>query len=64
MFQAETSTLPILGQDSVNWPAVYAACASVGGTEWIVMEQETYPDGKTAMESTRESLAGLKKMLK
>jgi sugar phosphate isomerase/epimerase len=53
----------ILGQDSVDWPAVLAACASTGGTEWIVLEQETYPDGRPAMDCTRDSLAGLKKIL-
>jgi sugar phosphate isomerase/epimerase len=52
-----------LGQDSVNWSAVYEECASVGGTEWIVIEQETYPDNRPAMECTAESLAGLKKIL-
>jgi sugar phosphate isomerase/epimerase len=54
----------ILGQDSVDWPAVYAACRSVGGTEWIVLEQETYPDGKTPMVCTQESLAGLRAIVK
>jgi len=54
----------ILDQDSVDWAAVYAACAAVGGTEWIVVEQEAYPDGKTPMECTRESLAGLKALVK
>ena len=29
-----------LGEDSVDWAAVYAACVSVGGTEWIIVEQE------------------------
>jgi sugar phosphate isomerase/epimerase len=53
----------ILGQDAVDWRAVYEACAYKGGTKWIVVEQETYPDGKPAMECTRESLAGLKKLL-
>lgn len=53
----------IMGQDSVDWAAVYSACSSEGGTEWIVLEQETYPDGKTPMECTRESLAGLKGIL-
>lgn len=53
----------ILGQDSVNWPAVYAACCDFGGTEWITIEQETYPDGKPAMECTALSLAGLKKII-
>jgi sugar phosphate isomerase/epimerase len=52
----------ILGQDSVDWPAVYAACQSVGGTDWVVVEQETYPDNRSPMECTRDSLAGLKKI--
>jgi sugar phosphate isomerase/epimerase len=50
----------IFGQDSVDWKAVYAACKEVGGTEWIVLEQEVYPDGKSPMDCTRESYAGLK----
>jgi sugar phosphate isomerase/epimerase len=62
--QDETSKKAILGQDSVDWAAVYAACVSTGGTEWIVLEQETYPDGKTPMDCTRESLAGLKMIVK
>jgi hypothetical protein len=28
----------------------------------VVLEQELYPDGKTPMECTRESLAGLRKI--
>ncbi|MCK7496464.1 MAG: hypothetical protein MZW92_40335 [Comamonadaceae bacterium] len=31
---------------------------TVGGTEWIVLEQEVYPDGKSPMDCTRESLPG------
>jgi sugar phosphate isomerase/epimerase len=61
--QGDTGKRAILGQDSVDWAAVYAACASVGGTEWVVVEQETYPNGRPPMECTRESLAGLKKIL-
>jgi len=60
--QGDTGKKPIFGQDSVDWPAVHAACAEVGGTEWIVIEQEEYPDGKSPMDCTRESLAGFKKM--
>ena len=52
----------ILGQDSVDWVAVLAACREVGGTEWVTVEQETYPDGKSPMECTALSLAGLKKI--
>ena len=54
----------IFGQDSVDWPSVFAACAAKGGTEWYVLEQEVYPDGRTPMDCTRESFAGLKSMLK
>lgn len=52
----------IFGQDSINWPPVLAACREVGGTEWITVEQEVYPDGKSPMECTELSLAGLKKI--
>ena len=52
-----------LGQDSVDWVAVYAACCEFGGTEWVTVEQETYPDGKSPMECTAISLAGLKKII-
>jgi len=54
----------ILGQDAVDWRAVYEACAYKGGTKWIVVEQETYPDGKSPMDCTKASLDGLKALLK
>ena len=53
----------ILGQDSVDWVAVLAACRDVGGTEWITLEQEAYPDGKSPRECTELSFAALKKLL-
>jgi len=63
MAQDKETKKAFLGQDSVNWGPIYSACASVGGTEWIIVEQETYPDGKPAMECTQISLAGLQKIL-
>jgi sugar phosphate isomerase/epimerase len=51
------------GQDSVDWPAVLAACRDFGGTEWVTLEQEAYPDGKTPMEATAISFAALKKLM-
>lgn len=60
----EAGKKAIFGEDSVNWKGVIEACYSVGGTEWFVIEQEAYPDGKSPMECTELSLAGLKKMLK
>lgn len=61
--EGDTGKKAIFGQDSVDWKAVYNACTSVGGTEVIVLEQEVYPDGKTPMECTRESFAGLRQLL-
>jgi len=63
VMSGDTTKKAIMGQDSVDWAAVYSACSTAGATEWIVLEQETYPDGKTPMECTRESLAGLKGIL-
>jgi sugar phosphate isomerase/epimerase len=54
---------PILGEDSVDWKAVIAGCREFGGTEWFIVEQELYLDGKSDMECTELSLAGLKKLL-
>jgi sugar phosphate isomerase/epimerase len=59
----EEGRKPILGQDSVDWAGVYAACQAVGGTEWVVVEQELYPDNRPPMDCTRDSLAGLKKII-
>lgn len=59
----EAGKKAIFGQDSVNWKSVIEACYDVGGTEWFVLEQEAYPDGKSPMECTELSLAGLKKTL-
>ncbi len=53
----------ILGEDSVKWVPVFEACRDVGGTEWLTIEQESYPGGKSPMECTEMSLAGMKKIL-
>ncbi len=52
-----------IGQDSVDWVAVIEGCLKYGGTEWITLEQEAYPDGKSPMESSAISFAALKALL-
>ena len=51
----------IFGQDSVDWTSILAALKEFGGTEWLTLEQEAYPDGKTPMECTALSFEALKK---
>jgi sugar phosphate isomerase/epimerase len=59
----DTTKKFFIGQDQVDWKGCITACREVGGTEWFVIEQEKYPDGKSPMECTQISLAGLKKIL-
>ena len=55
---------PIIGQDSVDWENIILACYYYGGTEWFIVEQERYLPGKSPMECSEMSLAGLKSILK
>ena len=49
---------PIIGLDGVRWDAIYESAVEFGGAEWIVIEQEEYPDGLTPLESVARSKAG------
>ena len=60
VFENATHKKAIFGQDSVAWAPVLTACRETGGTEWLTLEQEVYPDGKSPMESTALSFAALK----
>lgn len=53
----------IFGEDSVDWPPILKALQEFGGTEWLTVEQEVYPDGRTPMECTALSFEALKKAL-
>ena len=50
---------PIIGQDTIDWAALLDANIKVGGTKWIVMEQEEYANGMTTLEAVKASKAGL-----
>lgn len=54
---------PILGQDTTDWKALIEANKTVGGTLWLVVEQEVYPEGMTPMQSVEASLKGLQKVI-
>lgn len=60
----DTGKKAIFGQDSVDWVSTLKACATSGGTEWLIIEQEVYPDGRPPIDCTRDSLAGLRAILK
>lgn len=54
---------PILGNDGYDWANVFNVMSEFGGTKWVVLEQEEYPDGMTSLESVRQSKLGLDKLL-
>ncbi len=54
---------PILGQDTTDWKGLIEANKTVGGTLWLVVEQEVYPEGMTPMQSVEASLKGLQKII-
>ena len=63
VIKGEAGKKAIFGEDSVKWGPILTACREVGGTVWLTLEQEAYPDGKSPMECTALSLAALQKSL-
>jgi sugar phosphate isomerase/epimerase len=58
-----TSGLPIIGQDKTDWVALTRAVRQVGGTDWIIIEQEEYPNGMGQLETVAASMKGLQAVL-
>lgn len=57
--EGDNDITPIIGKDRIDWSALLAANVAVGGTKWIVVEQEEYPDGMTPLQSVKASKDGL-----
>lgn len=55
--------VPIIGQDRTDWSGLTKAVRSVGGTEWIIIEQEEYPNGMGQLEAVAASMRGLQAVL-
>lgn len=51
--------LPIIGQDTIDWPSLIKANIEVGGTRWLVVEQEEYPNGLAPLQAVEASKDGL-----
>ncbi|TAP39341.1 sugar phosphate isomerase/epimerase [Alteromonas sp. KUL49] len=64
-YQGKPSTVPadtkiIIGTDESDWGAFVDAAHRYAGAQWIVVEQEEYPEGMTPLESVEASFNGLK----
>ena len=56
--------VPIIGLDQYDWRPLFNAMYEVGGTQWLVVEQEEYPAGLTSLQSVYFSKQGLLSILK
>jgi sugar phosphate isomerase/epimerase len=54
---------PVIGQDKTDWAGLTRAVRAVGGTEWIIIEQEEYPNGMGQLETVAASMKGLQAVL-
>lgn len=62
-FADGASGTPIIGQDKTDWAGLARAARGVGGTEWIIVEQEEYPNGMGQVDSVAASYKGLQAIL-
>ena len=62
-FAKGTTGTHIIGQDKTDWAGVATAARTVGGTDWMIVEQEDYPNGMGQLESAAASLRGLQAVL-
>lgn len=49
-----------VGEGDVKWAEVFQVCETIGGTEWYIVEQESYDGGP--LDSVKRCLENLKKM--
>jgi sugar phosphate isomerase/epimerase len=55
----DDNIVPVLGQDNYDWAELIQVDIEFGGTKWIVVEQEEYPNGLTPMQAVAQSKLGL-----
>lgn len=57
------NTKVIIGQDDYDWQALISANINYGNTQWIVIEQEEYPEHLSQLQTVKASLNGLEDIL-
>ncbi|MDN4502590.1 sugar phosphate isomerase/epimerase [Alteromonadaceae bacterium BrNp21-10] len=62
--EGSTGVNVIIGQDNFDWAELVKTDIEVGGTRWLVIEQEEYPEGMDPMMSIEASKQGLETLLK
>jgi len=55
----QTNKLPLINKDGTDWLNLLKANISVGCTEWLVVEQEEYPNNMSPLQAVSASYQGL-----
>ena len=50
----------LIGEDDLDWKAIFEACETIGGTRWYIVEQESY--AFPPLECVKRCLDNLRKM--
>ncbi len=59
---AEGKRRVMFGEGVIDWKKVFNAAESFGGTEVYIIEQESYPEGMTPMQSVEKCLQTFRKL--
>lgn len=54
---------PIIGRNQYDWAALVQALQTVGKSQWLVLEQEVYPEDVKPLAAVKLSLQGLRAQL-
>jgi len=57
---SSTDSKALIGEDEIKWDEIFELCESAGGTEWYIVEQESY--AFPPIECVDKCLQNLKKM--
>lgn len=60
----DSSLIPLIGKDGVEWKEIVATGNAKQQLDWIVVEQEAYPNGMSPMESLSTSVKAIQSILK
>ncbi len=57
------SGTPIIGKDRIQWKPLYVSNRDIGGTQWLTVEQEEYPNGLSPFDSVKASFDNLRSLI-
>ena len=58
---SKTNNKALVGEGDICWEAFFALCEAVGGTEWYIVEQESY--AYEPLECARRCIKNVRRLL-